>query len=413
MALETPSPGPGQPKPVRQAHPPVDCTAINLAQLFRHRSDMYADRVRWRQQRAGIWARATFRENRRIVTELISALDALGVRRGDAVAILSSTRWEWMAADWAIMGVGGVTVPIDAANTPATTAWILEDSGARYAFLENRRQYDKLAAVRHQLPHPLRVILFDDAEQVGGDPCALSFASLRQLSRQAPEAAEAFAAARAALIEPDDRAALVYTSGTTGQPKGVIQTHRMLLALLAGVRPMLTSFHPGMRDALFLPLSHVFGRLEHLLGVDRGAETVVVSSLFHLGADLRAAQPDVLLGPPRVYEEIYAAILARVGSGPRLYANLQRGPFEAAVRVGRAAAYLRQDHRRLPLRLRLPLAVADRLVFRRVRAALGGRLQFAITAGAPIDRTIVEFFCGAGVLLLEAWGLTETGAPSR
>jgi long-chain acyl-CoA synthetase len=378
---------------------------VNLAQLFRHRTAQFGDAPRWRERRDGVWLQATFLEHRRLVNDLISGLDALGVRPGNAVGILSCTRWEWMAADWAIIGLGGVTTTIYASSVPATIAFMLNDSGARYVFVENRAQYDKLAQVRERIPNVRALILFDDGEQVAGDKRVIPFAALQHLSGRSPEEAEAFAAARTAALQPGDRVSIVYTSGTTGQPKGVIHTHRTLLAQLSGVRAMLDTVRPGMRDVLFLPPSHVLGRLEHLFGIDQGAETVVAPSLDQLAEDIREAQPDLLLSVPRVYEKAYGAILTQVASSSALRQRI----FRWAVRVGRAASRCRQERRPIPLWLRLPLALADHLVFRRVRAALGGRLQFAITGGAPLDLDILEFFHAANVLLLEGWGLTETG----
>jgi long-chain acyl-CoA synthetase len=168
---------------------------------------------------------------------------------------------------------------------------------------------------------------------------------------------------------------------------------------------MLTTVRPGMRDVLFLPLSHVLGRLEHLYTLDRGAETVVEPDLDRLAATIRAERPDILLSVPRIYEKAYAAILARVESG----SSLRRAIFYRAVRIGRRASDLREQQGALPWHLRLPLAAADRLVFRQVREALGGRLQFAVTGGAPLDLEILRFFFAAGIYLLEGWGLTETG----
>jgi long-chain acyl-CoA synthetase len=377
----------------------------NLAQMFRRRSLEYGDACRWREQRDGVWLQATFRENLLLVNSLISGLDALGARPGDAIGILSRTRWEWMAADWAIIGLGGITTTLYASIVPDTVAFILQDSGARYVFVENREQYDKLAVVRAQLANVRAIIMLDDAGQVVGDPRVISFAALRQLSTRSPAEAEAFAAARAATLRPDDRVSLVYTSGTTGQPKGVIHTHRTLLAQLRGAAAMLDTVYPGMRDALFLPLAHVLGRLEHLFGIERGLETTVIPSLDHLAQDIREARPGLLLSVPRIFEKAHAAILAQVASG----SWLQRHIFAGAVRLGRAASERRQRHQALPLWLRPPLALADRLVFRKIHAALGGKLELAISGGAPLDLEILRFFHAANVMLLEGWGLTETG----
>jgi long-chain acyl-CoA synthetase len=377
---------------------------VNLAQLFRNRSATYGERIRWRQQRSGVWQKATWLENQAIVNRLIAGLDALGARPGDVIGILSNTRWEWLAADWAVLGLGTVTVTVYPSNTPATVAYILGNAHARFVFAENREQFEKLASIRDTLPGLQRVILFEDAETLADNPWVISFDALQRLSSRSDAEAGAFAAARAAVIAPDDLATLVYTSGTTGQPKGVELAHSTLMAQLTGVRAMMETIRPGDLDVLFLPLAHVFGREEHLSGHDRGLETVVVSSFDHLAEALRENSPDLLFSVPRVYEKAYAAIQAKAAAG----SHLQQRIFNWATRIGVEAVRRRAEGKPLPAGLRMRSRLADRLVFKKVRAALGGKIKFSITAAAPLDRSILEFFNAAGVLLLEGWGMTET-----
>jgi long-chain acyl-CoA synthetase len=224
------------------------------------------------------------------------------------------------------------------------------------------------------------------------------------LGGRTDEEADAFAAERARQIQPDDAAGLIYTSGTTGQPKGVVHTHRMLLAELACARSMLTSVHPGIIDVLWLPLAHGMGRLEHIFTLEFGGETVIVPSVLHLMRELSEVQPDMMLAVPRLYEQAQAGMTAHAASLPAP----QRILFHWAIDLGRRAVPLRQARRPIPLGLRMQLAVADWLVLRRLRAAFGGRLQLAISGGAPIDPSIVTFFHAIGIPVLEAWGLTET-----
>jgi long-chain acyl-CoA synthetase len=176
------------------------------------------------------------------------------------------------------------------------------------------------------------------------------------------------------------------------------------MAQLAANKAMLATIQPGMVDVLFLPLAHVFGREEHFATVDRGLETVICTSFDHLAEDIREAKSDVLFSVPRVYEKAYDAALAKVQSG----SAATRRIFQWATGVGRTVAHLREQRRRVPASLRLRYRLADRLVFHKIREALGGNLKFAITAAAPLDLKILEFFNGAGILLLEGWGLTET-----
>jgi long-chain acyl-CoA synthetase len=373
--------------------------------MFRDRSKRYGAAIRWRQKRNGDWQSATWLENQQLVNSLISGLDVLGALPGDRIGILSNTRWEWMAADWAILGLGAVTVTLYPSNVPETIAGMLENSGVRFLFVENSEQYEKLRSVKSRIPEVRCLIVFEEWERAEPDSWWLSFADLRRLSQRSTAEADAFAATRARDIASEDLASIVYTSGTTGEPKGVMLTHANLLAQVTGVESALPTLRPGMVDLLFLPLAHVLGREEHLIGTDRGLETVVVESLDHLAADMREVRPQALISVPRVYEKAYAAILGSVASG----SAIERCIFRLAQSVGRKAVQYRQDHRRLPFYLRWANEIADRLVFSKIRQILGGRLEMAVTGGAPLDQEILTFFHAAGVMLLEGWGLTETG----
>ncbi|HEU5347269.1 MAG TPA: long-chain fatty acid--CoA ligase [Ktedonobacterales bacterium] len=379
-------------------------TEPNLAVLFRARTERYGDLARWRQRSGREWRRVTYRENQRLVNRVMCGLDELGARPGDAIGILSGTRWEWLVADWAITGLGAFTATLYATLTPDAISFILNDSGARYVFIDNAQQYEKVRRIRHQLPQLEKIVIFDENARILSDPMVISFAALMQLSGRSDEEADAFAAERVRQIQPDDCAGLVYTSGTTGQPKGVVTTHRMLLAELAGAHSMLTTVHPGCKDVLWLPLAHGMGRLEHIFTFEFGGETIVIPSVLSLMRDLGEVQPDLMLAVPRMYEKAHMGMLTRVAtlSAPR------RKLFDWALKVGERAVLLRQERRPVPLILRLQRAVADRLVFRRLREAFGGRLQLAVSGGAPLDASVVTFFHAIGIPLLEAWGLTET-----
>jgi len=379
-------------------------TETNLAELFRDRTARFGDLTRWRQRYGREWRRATYRENQRLVNCLMSGLDTLGMRPGDAVGILSGTRWEWIVADWAVIGLGGFTATLYATLTPDTILFILRDAGARFLFIDNAQQYEKVNKIRAQLPQLEKIVIFDENARALADPMVISFSDLLRLSARTDTEADAFAAERARQIQPDDCAGVVYTSGTTGQPKGVVITHRMLLAELAGAHSKLTSVRPGVIDVLWLPLAHGMGRLEHIFTLEFGGETVVIPSVLHLMRDLGEVRPDMMLAVPRLFEKAHASIVERGSALPAP----QRMLFDWAIRVGQRAVPLRQERRPVPLSLRLQLAIADRLVFRRLRAAFGGRLQLALSGGAPIDPSIVTFFHAIGIPLLEAWGLTET-----
>jgi long-chain acyl-CoA synthetase len=336
---------------------------------------------------------------------LITGLDALGVHRGEVIGILSNTHWEWMAADWAIIGLGAVSTTLYPSQVPSNLAFIVNDSGARYVFVEDRTQYAKLASIREQIPSVRKLILFDSAEELDGDPWVISFEHLRQMGHRTPEAADALAAERVAAIRPDDCAAIIYTSGTTGEPKGAVHTHATPMAQIACCTAMLSTVRSGMVDVLWLPLAHVIARMEHLAGYERSILTVVSSSLRHFVRDVREVRPDLLFGALQVFKKVYATIMRKTVAG----SLAGQWTFRWSQQVGRTICRLQQDHQPIPLALRLEYTLEDRLVFRNVREAFGSHFACAVSGAAPLAPEIIEFFHGAGVLLLEGWGLTEAG----
>ena len=388
--------------------PPAD--EEHVVAMFRNRSVRFADAPRWRARGADGWRGATWRQNQLLVNELIAGLSALGVHQGERVAILSETRWEWLAADWAILGLGAVTVPLYSSLTADAIGYMLTDSGAEYAFVENQEQYEKLL---HAGATSLKALIAfdpiapaapDDPQAAASQLRSMSFDDLRGLSGYTPEQAEELARTAAARIRPEDRASVIYTSGTTNRPKGVIHTHASLMGEVRGIGAALTTFCPGTTHLLWLPLAHVLGREEHLMAVDRGGVTLIAESIETLARDMREAQPNIIVSVPRIYEKAYAAIEAQAKG----HGALQWQIFAWARAIGLEVIARREHQERLSLSLRLSQRLADQLAFRKVRAAFGGHLEFSITGGAPIAPELLRFFHAAGVLLLEGWGLTET-----
>lgn len=381
----------------------------NVVAMFRDRCARFGDAPHWRiRQPDGAWASMSWRGSQEVVNAVIAGLSALGVRPGTRVGVLSETRWEWLAADWAILGLGAVTVPLYASLTADTIAYMLNNSQVEYVFVQNAEQYQKIASERASLPSLKALIMLDGAEEVGEGERdglrVLSFAALRRLGGLTSEQAEAMARDLAAAIQPEQVASIIYTSGTTNLPKGVIHTHASLMGQVRSTGAALITFTPGTTHLLWLPLAHVLGREEHLIAVDRGGLTSIAESTATLARDIREAHPNIIVGVPRIYEKAYATIVAKATSGGRL----QRQIFHWARAVGVSVVERRQRGLALPLTLRLQYLIADRLVFTKVREALGGALDFSITGGAPMGVDVLRFFHAAGVLLLEGWGLTET-----
>ena len=350
-----------------------------LARMLWRRVDLSGDRPAQMVKQGDRWETLTWSQVGTQVRELALGLLALGLRAGEAVAILSRSRAEWVQADFAIFSVGGITVPIYPSYTAEQIAYIVNDSEARLLIVEDVAQLAKVLEVRGRMAGLGRIVVIEGYD--GQDPTRLSWEARRRLGRDHAATFGAALAARVAEADPKQVATIVYTSGTTGPPKGVVQTHENHLAMLASVTQVAPA-RPGDVHVLFLPLAHSFGRLEAFIGVYLGLTTAFAESLDKLGDDIREVRPHFLVAVPRVFEKVHAKILADVQAGPRL----KRGVFAWAMRVGRQLSERRMAGRPVSARLALRHRLAHRLVFARLQAALGGRLRFAVSGGAALSR---------------------------
>ena len=372
-----------------------------LAATFWSRVERSPDAPAQRIKRDHRWETSTWSEVGTRVRELALGLLALGLRPGEAVALLSRSRAEWVQVDFAIFSVGGITVPIYPSYTAEQVVHIVNESEARLLIVEDPSQLAKVLEVRGRMPGLSRIVMIDAGQ--GQDPTLLGWDGLVRLGRDQAGTFGSVLAERVAGIRPEDIATIVYTSGTTGLPKGVVQTHRNHVAMLeamAAVAPV----QPGDVHLLFLPLAHSFGRLEAFMGVCLGLTTAFAESLDRIADDIHDVRPHFLLAVPRVYEKVHARVLAEVRAG----SALRRAVFAWAMSVGRRISRRQIAGERLPRLLAAAGALAHRLVFARLHASLGGRLRFAVSGGAALSPEIAAFFHAAGILILEGYGLTES-----
>jgi long-chain acyl-CoA synthetase len=351
-------------------------------------------------KRDGAWRRLPWSEVGAIVRELAFGLLALGRRPGDTVAILAASRAEWVQADFAILSAGCTTVPIYPTDPPRQIADILNECETRTLFVENPALLSRVLEVRDKIGALEQIVVIDGPGP--HTPPVLAWQELRRRGREQAALHPSLLAERVASIQPGDVATIVYTSGTTGTPKGVVQTHANHAAALDALA-RIPGVQPGDVHLLFLPLAHSFARVEAFMAVHRGLVTAFAESLDTLAADLRDVRPDFVFAVPRVFEKAHARITAMVAA----QSALRRWLFARAMRVGRAVSRRQQARRPLPRALGLARGIADRLVFSSVRGAFGGRLRFAVSGGAPLSREIAEFFHAAGILIVEGYGLTE------
>jgi long-chain acyl-CoA synthetase len=351
-------------------------------------------------QRGGRPAYISYSELGTISSEIARGLISLGIEAGDRVAILGLTSAQWTLAEWGALCAAAVVTPIYHTNSPEECAYVLEHSGSRLIFCENPAQAAKIAAVRDRLPELEHVVMLD-----GSSAEALSLEQLRRRGSEIPPAA---IEERLATLEPDDLATLVYTSGTTGPPKGCMLSHENFLATTRMYAEQL-NFTERHSMYQFLPLAHVLARIAEAVALSVGARVTYWS-----GDSKKIVDELALTGPthfpavPRVYEKMHGAMLSRMAEGPAA----ERALFSWALRAGaRARPALRAGE--LPALLDdLQFRLADQLVLARVRKLFGPNLEMAMVGAAPIARELLEFFDACGVLVLEGYGLTESCAAA-
>ncbi|MCX4388582.1 long-chain fatty acid--CoA ligase [Micromonospora peucetia] len=338
----------------------------------------------------GSWADVTCRQFRDEVVAAARGLAAAGVQPGDRVGLMSRTRYEWTLLDYAIWAAGAVTVPIYETSSADQAAWILSDSGAVACVVESNAHATLVAGVRDRLPD-LRHVWQIDLDAVA------------ELVRSGASVDPAEIDRRRAAVRADDVATIIYTSGTTGRPKGCVLTHRNMYADIANAVPVLPNlFRPGASTLLFLPLAHAFARLIQIGVVQARATMRHCADPKNLVGELQEFRPTFVLSVPRVFEKVYngAKQKAEADGKGRIFARAEQVAIaysEALETPGGPGLALRAQH-----------ALFDKLVYRKLRAALGGRCRDAISGGAPLGARLGHFFRGIGVTVCEGYGLTET-----
>ncbi|MFC7374304.1 AMP-dependent synthetase/ligase [Brachybacterium sp. GCM10030267] len=327
------------------------------------------------------------------VKQVAKGLIAGGVETGDVVAILSRTRYEWTLADWAVWWTGAVSVPIYETSSPSQIQWIASDSGARYALVEATRHAEDVESVRGELPALERIGVIEDG-------------ILDELKQRGRDVSDEELEARRTSRGLADVATIIYTSGTTGRPKGAELTHANFVDTTRSALNLLGThvLPPGSRMLMFLPMAHVFARLISVLAASWPITTAFTPDTKNLLPDLAAFRPTFLLAVPRVFEKVYNGAEAKAIAGGR--GKIFSAAAETAIAYSRA-----QSSGKVPLPLRLRHAVFDKLVFGKLREAMGGQVTWAVSGGAPLGARLAHFFRGIGVTILEGYGLTETTAP--
>jgi len=376
--------------------------------VFRNRAATYADRLAVEKKRNGQWESASWTQYYDRSRAVGLGLATLGVAKGDRVALLSENRLEWLYTDMGVLGIGACLVPIYTTLTADEVGYIAGNAETKVLVVEDPAQVEKALHTADRCP-VLKTIVAMESGDVNDDRL-ISFSRLMEMGidsrRKDPEAFEKMADD----VSPEDLATIVYTSGTTGLPKGAMITHKNIMAVIGSLDRIEPKFANDTDQAVpFLPLSHVFERAAgHFYGMYKGITSSYAESVNTVLEDFGEKKPTIILAVPRVCEKVYQKILMQVDQQPAW----RRQVFHWGHAIGARISTLREEKKPIPSTLRLKYKLAFALIFKKLRQALGGRVRWMTASGAPTARDIVLFFNAAGIQVVEGYGMTECFAPA-
>jgi long-chain acyl-CoA synthetase len=370
----------------------------NILRWFQDTAERRGEEPCLRFKKGKRWRTLSWLQTLNKIQSFSESLKALGIGHYDRVALLSNTRYEWTLFDMAILSLGAVTVPIYQSSRSEDILYILKDSEARIIIVEDSTQLEKILKIRAQLSHLEKIILIEG--EVIGD----AILTLKEFEGLAISTGSDFGN-RIREISHDHLATLVYTSGTTGTPKGVMITHGNIIGEIVGVQEIFR-LSPDSSGLFFLPLAHILARVIQFLQLAVGFSHAYAESIDHLVDNIQEIRPHFMVSVPRIFEKIYQNMLNAVENSSSLKQKL----FRWACQVGKEYSSYSLAKREAPLSLNLRRKLAHQLVFSKLHHKLGGRIEFFVSGAAPLSQEIAEFFYGAGVLILEGYGLTETTA---
>jgi len=373
-----------------------------IADMFLKSVDKFGNNPAFYDKIEGQWQCKTYKEAGSIVEDLASGLASLGVQKGNKIAILSTNCSRWALADYAIIGIGGVTVTVYPTLTNLQVKYIFDDSESIYAFVENEDQLDKVNSLIQDCEQMKAFILMDDSGDNTNN--VINFSSLLEKGKEYRQSTHFDLKEISNSISPSDLLTLIYTSGTTGNPKGAMLSHKNLVSnIISGKK----SIEVDESDVLlsFLPLSHVFERMVgHFTGLSAGGSVYYAENIDKVAENMGEVKPTIMASVPRLYEKMYAKIIDKVSNDPPIRQKI----FWWAIGVGKESMPYICKNSRPSGWLGFKFSLAEKLVFSKIKERVGGRLRFFVSGGAPLSQEIAEFFAAANIIILEGYGLTET-----
>jgi long-chain acyl-CoA synthetase len=379
--------------------PSEEASMQTIPRLFLHLTETYRKPDLLIYKKDGRYVPLSTEEVRREVERIALGLRRLGVVPGDKVILLAENGPWWAMADYAILSVGAITVPIYTSLVPDQIKYIINDSDAKVVIVSDRNLWEKTAAVKKDLPKVAQFVSFE-REPVEG---VLPLEKIETEGEKARLADPRLFGMTAQAVKPEDTASIIYTSGTTGIPKGVLLSHANFVSnveILSKILP----FGDKDTDLSFLPLSHVLERLVTFAFMSRGVSMAYAESIETVAENLKEVKPTLMVSVPRLFEKIYARVMDTVLTG----SSLKKKLFFWALKVGKTCGELTLQKRPIPGSLRRRRDIAHKLVFSKILEKTGGRVHFFVSGGAPLAKDIAEFFYALGIVVLEGYGLTES-----
>ncbi|MEJ5362471.1 MAG: long-chain fatty acid--CoA ligase [Spirochaetota bacterium] len=380
-----------------------------INQVFENKAKKYGPRIAIEKKLKGRWESASWEDYYKRAAYVGLALHDMGLVKGDRVSLLSENRLEWLYTDMGVLGAGGCIVPIYPTLIDEEVEYIVSHSESKFMVVENNLQLQKGLYTAKRYPGLQKIIVID-MNGVSANPLILIFTELLEKGKKLYDANPGKFKELADAVTQDELATIVYTSGTTGVPKGAMITHKNIMAVVRALHKIEPHYaYDTDQTVPFLPLSHVFERVAgHFYGMYVGITASYAESLDTILQDIQEKRPTVVLAVPRVLEKVYQRIISQVQ---------EQSPFKQKVfywgqKVGNKISTLREQKKKPGLLLKLKYKIAYTIIFKKLQNALGGRVRWMTASGAPTAREIILFFNSAGIMVIEGYGMTECCAPA-
>ena len=387
----------------------MELSEKTMNDVFRNRVKKYGNRLAIEKKMGGVWQGATWNEYYERARAAGLGLWSLGVRKGNMVSILSENRLEWLYADMGSLGIGVCVIPVYPTLVSEEIEYIINNSESKVIVPENKTQLKKILEIVDNCPSIEKIIVMEEKD-AAGHPKVMSFKDLMELGRKKYAEDPSLFEKLSKEVTVDELATIVYTSGTTGLPKGAMITHGNIFWVVQSLDAIRPHFASDKDCTVpFLPLSHVFERIAgHFYGMYCGITSSYAESIDTLLADFEQKRPTMILAVPRVCEKVYQKIMAQVK---------EQSPFKQKIfawgqKVGNRISELREKHKRIPFFLQMKYKIAYAAIFKKLQDKLGGRVTWMTASGAPTAEEIIRFFNAAGITVIQGYGMTETTAPA-